>query len=753
MLVGDAITACGLTIEQPDGDVIVVAVNQHGTLVHRTAGEVAGNTLGRNFYQAGGVFRPGAIVNNKGRVAENLVRIVWLAFDADLSDYLGWEKADLWSLDDQTLIELIDLQRADLERIVNELGLSFTRLDYTGYGLCGYLYLDDVSGKRIDEVRTAYKGLVSAINQRWGQGDLVDRSVSDAGTRITRIPGSINDKGKTDRVSKTLSQSGEVFSLEQLQSAAGQRPSNVIHLNPTTTLRLPQEVATQLVDQMVPVWTQGQKHIVSLGLSGMLAKAGVAQEQALDIVRAISERAGDERPDDREKTVLSTYKRLSAGEQTAGYFSLKGRIPDALLAWIDQELGRLRQATVTVIMPGISGKANDDQSRAIDFLPPPEIAVRGWVSEYIDAVTPTTEAVPAFHLGCAVTVAGSLMGRRIAVECGEVVYPNLFTLLVGASGASRKDTAIRRSLRLISDSHFLAGQVNTSEVTIATDVASSEGVVRQLSEKPNTLLYLTEFSKVVNNSRREGTKTITNTLMQAWDTPVVMQNMTKAAPIEARFPYLSILGATQPEILADLMTDTDIHSGFANRFLFVCGGVGPANPWPPALPKSESTRLYLDIMDAVKYYGETTLGRTAAATAFWEDWYRAFHGATDRDAEESAMVTRHPAMALKLALIYAVLDRAPAIDREHLETGVAIVEWSWANIKPMLPSWGGSIDNKIQAKIIETLTKRGSMTRRDLQRYAKGRRPLTDYHKVFEIMLKTGEFALDPTGKVGLADG
>lgn len=751
MLVGDAITACGLSLEQPDGDLIVVAVHESGRLVHRPATDVAARSLGRNVYQAGGVFRPGSIVGGRGRSAENLARIVWLALDADLSDYLGWQKSDVWVLDDDTLMQLIEMQRGDLERVLADMGLTFTRIDYTGYGLCGYLYLDELSGRRVEEVQRIYKALVSAVNERWGRGNLVDPQVSDAGTRITRIPGSINDKGDTPRVSRTLAQTGELYSLEQLTQAVGQRRPNVTRIDPAGTKRLTDEQVAQIVTQLAPYWTEGRRHIVALGLAGMLAKAGVAQDQALAIVRRLCAETGDTDEPDRERTVVTTYMRRAAGAETAGYFSLRGRLPDTVLAWLDQELGRLREATVTVIMPG--GRVERPAPVVpVEFEPPPNVAMRGWVADYIETVSPTTEAVPAFHLGCGLAVAGSLMGRRVGLECGEIVYPNLFLLLVGPSGNSRKDTAIKRALRLISDSHLLGGNVNVAEVKIATDVASSEGITRQLSEHPNSLLYLTEFSKAVNNSRREGTKTITNTLMQAWDTPVVMQNMTKASPIEARFPFLSILAATQPEILADLMTDADIYSGFANRFLFICGGKGEPKPWPPALSKADSGRLYLDVMDAIKHYGEGTIGRTDEADAYWQDWYLAFHGNTALSDEESAMVTRHPALALKLALIYAILDRSKRIDREHLEIGTAIVEWSWRNIRPMLPTWGGSIDNKIQAKIIETLRARGPMSRRDLQRYAKGRRSLKDYHQVFEIMLKTGEILLDPTGRVGLAD-
>lgn len=758
MLVGDAITACGLTIEQPDGDVIVVAVNQHGTLVHRTAGEVAANTLGRNFYQAGGVFKPGAIVNNTGRVAKNLVRIVWLAFDADLSDYLGWEKADLWALDDETLYELIELQRADLERIVGELGLSFTRLDYTGYGLCGYLYLDDVSGKRIDDVRAAYKGIVSAINHRWGQGDLVDRSVSDAGTRITRIPGSINDKGDQERISRTLSQSGELFSLEQLTTAIGQRPSNVVHLNAAGSHRLPDDVASQLVEQMVSVWTPGQKHIVSLGLAGMLAKAGVAQEQALDVVRAISAKAGDNRPDDREKTVLTTYKRLSAGEQTAGYFSLKGRIPDALLTWIDQELGRLRQATVHVVMPGRPTKKSEELTdderieRGLGgrFAPPPAAAYFGWFREYADLMSPTTEAADQFHLGASLAMAGAQIGRN--VHCwynSEELYGNLYVVLIGRTGTSRKDTAIKRALAL---PDMVAGKKIIPSYAVQRDISSAEGLIKSLKDAPNTLLYLTEMSATLKNARRKSTSTILDRLIEAWDTPRRMQNLSKMDASEVYDPYVSILSATQPGRLARAMGDEEIESGFANRWLYIPGSGKPPIAWTPDVDAIAAGELYADLADAVRNYSVGQRIRVSdTARPKWEDWYLAVADEMGDDEDLADMRTRHPSIVLKIALIHAVTDRAAVIEWKHIEPAIELVNWSWGMVKRMMQAWGARDERYLEDRIVSVLSQRGPLPRRQLQQIC-GSRKWTgkDFALAIDWMRKNDTITIDPTGLIGL---
>lgn len=761
MLVGDAITACGLSLEQPDGDLIVVALASDGRLIHHSAPEVAARNLGANLYQAGGVFRSGSVSGSRGRNADNLVRIVWLAFDADLSDYLGWQKADLWVLDERTIGELIEMQRGDLERIFGELGLSFTRLDYTGYGLCGYLYLDDITGRKLDEVRAAYKGIVAAVNARWGQGDLVDRSVSDAGTRITRIPGSINNKGEIERVSRTLAQTGEVYSLEQLQQAAGTSRPKVVRIGGTGSKRLSDATAERIVTEMVPVWTLGQKHVVSLGLAGMLGKAGVAQDQALAIVEAISAQAGDTRPDDRAKTVQTTYKRLEAGKETTGYLSLRGRIPDALLAWLDHELDRIREATVTVTMPGRPSKKHEELTdderieRGIGgkFSAPPELAYFGWFGEYRNLMAPTTEAPDQFHLGAALAIAGAHIGRQLACWYNsEALYANLYVALVGRTGTSRKDTAIKRALML---PDYMVMRKIVPNFAVKRDVSSAEGLVKNLKENANLLLYLTEMSATLKNARRKSTSTILDKLIEAWDTPNRIQNLSKLESNEAIDPYLSIITATQPGRLARAMGDEEIESGFASRWLFVPGSGKSPIARTPDIDTVGAGELFADLDAAIRHYQvDTRLRISERAGDQWDQWYYSIAAEMDTDEDLADMRTRHPSLVLKIALIFAVTDRADAIEWRHIEAAIALVEWSWGMVQKMMQAWGARDERYLEDRIVSVLQNRGPMTRRQLQMRC-GSRKWTgkDFALAMEWMRKNDTITIDASGVISLNEG
>jgi hypothetical protein len=291
-------------------------------------------------------------------------------------------------------------------------------------------------------------------------------------------------------------------------------------------------------------------------------------------------------------------------------------------------------------------------------------------------------------------------------------------------------------------------------VNIATDVGSSTKLIDILANKPNTLLYITEFTRLMGNARRQATDTIIPTLMEAFDTPPVMQNNSMANPIQANFPYLSILAATQPDILAETMSGTDMNSGFANRWFFVCGNLGDPIPLPPQLDRAVVTRLLSGIWSARNRYPDRTMLKLdPSAIDRWHDWYIADFTRESPTSEEDAMRARHAVLIQKLALIYAVCDEAKTIQLDHLEAGIAVVEWMWRQLERLIPHWGRTIDGQIEERIRGFLQREGPLRRRQLQMWCGSRKwSGTEFARVLEAMVKNGAVLIDPTGVVMLND-
>lgn len=69
----------------------------------------------------------------------------------------------------------------------------------------------------------------------------------------------------------------------------------------------------KLVNAFVPVWKEGKRNFLTLGLCGALAKAGYAQEDVKKLISQICLSAGDRERRHRLYTVRRTFRILEAG--------------------------------------------------------------------------------------------------------------------------------------------------------------------------------------------------------------------------------------------------------------------------------------------------------------------------------------------------------------------------------------------------------------------------------------------------------
>ncbi len=752
MNVAQAIADLG--INQPDGlDLVIVRLNpRNARFEHYRFDDYRNHEMnGGTYYLASGGFVPGSVSKYEGRTGKNVGRLLWLPFDFDLTTYMHCDTAWLWSLDDTALWGLIDGLRADIEEVFGVIGLPIHRLDYTGYGLAAYVYLPPHKQSAVAALQALHKGIVERINTV-ARMPLADPQVSDAGTRIMRLVPSLNTKSDIPRQTKTIYLRLEpVVTVPMLKAAAAMTPPPERMI--PKGKRLSDDVATLIVDHVSEHWSEGRRHQLALGLAGMLAKAGVPEEQTT----AIIERMPDDDWQDREKAVATTYERVRSGLDVRGFYALRDALPAALVEWIDGELGKLRATGPTLIVGGQRAEPAEtpkDTGRRKEFGDLPASALTGWIGEYCRLMEPTTESPIAYHFGVGVTTIGAMVGRRIASQYGtDALYPNLYTLLVGRSGRTRKDTAIKRITRTLFDVSPSGTKIINHGVGIATDVGSSTKLIDMLRNKPNTLLYITEFTRLMGNARRQATDTIIPTLIEAFDTPTVMQNNSMANPIEALYPFLSILAATQPDLLSEAMTGADMNSGFANRWLYVCGNLGAPIPLAPRLDLSSVSMLMHDLWEAKNSYAEgTALSMTPEAVERWSAWYIADYHRESPNPEEDAMRARHAVLIQKLALIYAIVDRRLSIDLDHLNIAIEVIEWMWAQMHVLTPSWGRTIDGQIEERIKAVIT-RGPIKKRDLQRQASSRKwSGVEFSRVFDAMVKNGAIKIDPTRTVMLDD-
>lgn len=188
------------------------------------------------------------------------------------------------------------------------------------------------------------------------------------------------------------------------------------------------------------------------------------------------------------------------------------------------------------------------------------------------------------------TVVSAAVGKRVRSDDGRYRnYFPLFVCLVAPSG-SNKTTPMREMLRPLSNRNASnykifqeemkkynaetnAGKENVEKPKFRQLIISDstpESRIKALSENPNVLLVSDEIATMLYNMNRYNKSGEVPQLISIWSVDDIIINRKSETALLIEEPCLSIIGGTQPDVLADTFgSDYFMSSGFNQRWLFV----------------------------------------------------------------------------------------------------------------------------------------------------------------------------------------
>ena len=179
--------------------------------------------------------------------------------------------------------------------------------------------------------------------------------------------------------------------------------------------------------------------------------------------------------------------------------------------------------------------------------------------------------------------------------------------------------------------------------------------------------------------------------------------------------------------LGALLSQVDVSNGFANRFMWICVKRRGSVPFPEGIPDGERKQLATQIADALEHAERQAAGGcaridfTQEARQLWAEKYPTV--SKDHPGILGEVTTRAESQVLRLALTYALLDKADAIWVEHLEAALAFQRYALDSARFIFAS-DGAADDPVTAKILEAL--------------AAGKKSSTDLRDLFDRNLKKG---------------
>jgi hypothetical protein len=164
-----------------------------------------------------------------------------------------------------------------------------------------------------------------------------------------------------------------------------------------------------------------------------------------------------------------------------------------------------------------------------------------------------------------------------------------------------------------------------------------------------------EFFQALTVMQREG-NTLSPILRDAWDCREHIGSLTKHSRTHATGALISIVGHITTDEMREKLDHTSIANGYANRFLFAC--VRRSKLLPFGSPDTDLSAFAARTREVV--HAARTIERvmwTPGGAAMWEEIYADL--SKDTPGMLGAITARAEAQTVRLAMIYALLDRSP----------------------------------------------------------------------------------------------
>ena len=384
----------------------------------------------------------------------------------------------------------------------------------------------------------------------------------------------------------------------------------------------------------------------------------------------------------------------------------------------------------------------------------------GKLSQFMDlsAIHPQ----PILHVGAALAMLGTLLGRKIKSASG--LRTNIYVLSLAPTGAGKEHarSVIDRVLTNSGAVHYLGGD----------DIASDTGLLAALAEQPSLLLMLDEFGYMAQqflNPRAAGFKaSIVEVLLSIYGKSStayhgkMYANRKERPQVRIEQPSLCLYCTSTPESFWPAIRQNSVHDGFLNRFLVF----NSPDPFPPFVEREDIAvpEFMVEPVRTLARIPEPMINRMIEGYAMnpvpnpkvitdspsAKECFLSYRDLYLKHAKEDAVMAslwkRAEEQAVKVALILAGSEMQDSISGDDAETGCKVVKFCIENMLTQISDH--LAENQHEAnlkKVLRIIRKSGrkgidgtSLTRKTQYLTSKQR------IEVVEVMVETGQISVNP---------
>jgi hypothetical protein len=216
-----------------------------------------------------------------------------------------------------------------------------------------------------------------------------------------------------------------------------------------------------------------------------------------------------------------------------------------------------------------------------------------------------------------------------------------------------------------------------------------------------------EYAVVLRQIERQG-NTLSAILRQAWETGS-LRALTKNSPAKATDAHLSVIGHITAEELCRYLSCTEAASGFANRFLWLSVRRSKCLPDGGDLVH---LRPYVEVFAKLVEFGRI-VGEMRRDDQAREIWHRIYPELSEgKPGLAGALLARAEAQTMRLACLYALLDKRAVVGADHLKAALAL--WCFCE-RSVRFIFGDSLGDEVADGLLRTLQEKPEgLTRTDI---------------------------------------
>jgi hypothetical protein len=345
-----------------------------------------------------------------------------------------------------------------------------------------------------------------------------------------------------------------------------------------------------------------------------------------------------------------------------------------------------------------------------------------WIDAYME-FTENSEPPHLFKEWVAISAIASVLERKVVLNWGEItLYPNMYIVLVGSSGRTRKGTAMGPGYNLLR-------QIG---VKMAAESITREALIRELKKantnttNPETQVMMfhssmTIFSPELTVFLGYNNQQLMADLADWYDCRDKWTYRTKSQGTdEITGVFVNMIGATTPDLLQTTLPQDAIGGGLTSRIIFIFedkkGKLVPA-PFLTDKQRDMKENVLADLQQISMMTGDFKF--TGDFMDHWIDWYvmQDKHSPFKDDGAFDGYVSRRPTHVLKLCMILnASRTDSMMITPDDLHRAIDLLERTEIKMPRVFSGVGTSDISMVMGKVTNIVAQKGDIDYRDLLR-------------------------------------